>query len=187
MDPLYINQSGLSTETKLELVNSAEEEIKDMLANLEQVSKLAPTLDSEYIKSITNWLLIYWSFKWFFFIAEVPDLNPQLEKLTLSYLEFKGKTDQQTGEVQELYKKYNKIVSFQKKCNIYWNGNKCLKFSLTSYRWIWFLPPSWSGTSWSLIVRSMRHQRRSLIEADPKWVSAFFLLEELLSPLQFSN
>ena len=54
MDPLYINQSGLSTETKLELVNSAEEEIKDMLANLEQVSKLAPTLDSEYIKSMTK-------------------------------------------------------------------------------------------------------------------------------------
>jgi Dynactin subunit p22 len=49
-----------------------------------------------------------------FIIAEVPDLNPQLEKLTLSYLEFKGKTDQQTGEVQDLYKKYNKIVSFQR-------------------------------------------------------------------------
>lgn len=48
-----------------------------------------------------------------FILAEVPDLHPQLEKLTLSYLDFKGKTDQQTDEVQDLYKKYNKIVSFQ--------------------------------------------------------------------------
>lgn len=115
MDPLYINQSGLSTETKLELVNSAEDEIKDMLANLEQVSKMAPTLDSEYIKSIACLLSVESSRNtpYLICVPEVPDLNPQLEKLTLSYLEFKGKTDQQTGEVQDLYKKYNKIVSFQ--------------------------------------------------------------------------
>lgn len=64
-------------------------------------------------------------------------MNPQLEKLTLSYLEFKGKTDQQTGEVQELYKKYNKIVSSSIIMSYFLFSlvnDKFLKLSLTSYR-----------------------------------------------------
>jgi len=51
MDPMFISQSGLSAEAKFELVNSAEEEMLEMLASLEEVKKLAPALDSEHIKS----------------------------------------------------------------------------------------------------------------------------------------
>ncbi|XP_059479631.1 dynactin subunit 3-like [Neocloeon triangulifer] len=102
MDPMYVTKSGLTPETKLELVKSAEDEMREILANFEQVNKLAPALDSDYIK-------------------KVPDMTAELEKQTLVYLDFKEKADKQTGDVQDLLKKYNEIVTLISASFVKWD------------------------------------------------------------------
>ncbi|XP_065337654.1 dynactin subunit 3-like [Cloeon dipterum] len=102
MDPMFTAQSGLTPETKLELVKSSEDEMIEMMANLEQVHKLASSLDSEHIK-------------------KVPDLTSELEKLTLVFLNFKDETTNQTSEVQALLRKYNEIVNLISASLVKWD------------------------------------------------------------------
>ena len=91
LDPASNVQSGLTLESRAELILSEESKLKETNAMLDQVQDKKKVLDSESIKN-------------------VPDLESKLLDLTRIHLEQNAQGDQWSGDVLKLIEQYNDVI-----------------------------------------------------------------------------
>ena len=89
---LHFDDSELQTDAKLEFILATELEIREDLRLLTEMQKLMPMLETDRIR-------------------DVPELSKTLSSITLNYLKMNEESKTLTGEIYELFTKYNSIIT----------------------------------------------------------------------------
>ncbi|XP_033220468.1 dynactin subunit 3-like [Belonocnema kinseyi] len=91
LDP-HFEDSELQTDAKLEFLLATELEIRENLRLLNEMEKLIPVLETDRIR-------------------DVPELSKKLSSITLNYLNMNEQSKTLTGEIHQLFSKYNSIIT----------------------------------------------------------------------------
>lgn len=102
LDPQFTDHITVPDAMKLEFILAEEEFLLSQAALLEQVSKLQPLLDSNYIR-------------------DVPEHATKLQRLSQIHIKEQDQAEAQTQEVKRLFEDYNKMMFLLSKQFAQWD------------------------------------------------------------------